>query len=199
MKLSTFAVLLLIVAPAVESTSLFDFIDDDALNPLHDLGQETHTTSIHIILDGVTTPLNAEQLHAVDEAFKETYNEIYGADGFYMESIEIMEQEVHGPSRKLLRTATSESDFEPDQENYLSLVANLKGTSSSTSLGAFGDADYRAMMQRFWERKACQVILTGNYTPAELRMCFMTRPRRRRSHMVDESEDDSLKVDSVMS
>jgi hypothetical protein len=195
MKLSTFAALALVVAPTAKSTLHFDFIDDDAMNPLHNLGQETHTTSIHIILDGVTTPLNAEELHAVNEAFKETYNDIYGADGFHMENIEIMEQEVHGPNRKFLRTP-SESDFQPDQENYLSLVANLQGT-SSTSLGVFGDADYRAMMQRFWERKACQVILTGNYSPAELRLCFMTRPRRR-SEMIEET-DDKLQLDSVMS
>ena len=177
MQRSTILLALIVLARAPTATSDFHLYDDDVPNAPPKLSQEEHSSSIHIILDGVDTPLSDEQLQAVNEAFKESYDEIYGQEGFQMDSVEVIEQHIHNPTRKFLR-ATSKSKLRFEPESYLTLVTNLKGT-SGMNLGVFADADYRTLMQRFWERKACQIILTGKYSPAELRMCCMTRPRRR--------------------
>lgn len=177
MQRSAIFLAIIVLACAPTATSEFHLYDDDVPNNLPKLSQERHSSSIHIILDGVNTPLSVEHLQAVNEAFKESYNEIYGQEGFQMDSVDVIEQQVHNPERKFLRaTKKPKLGFEP--ESYLTLVTNLKGT-AGMNLGVFGDRDYRTLMQRNWERKACQIILTGDYSPAELRMCFMTRPSRR--------------------
>ena len=178
MQLFAFLFTLVVVTRFVTSTSDFDLYDDDVPGTLPNLAlQDDTTSSVHIILEGLNAPISADQLQAVKAAFKESYNEIYGQEGFHMESVEVIEQHVYSPERKFLRATTKyKLGFEP--ESYLTLVTTLRGT-SGTNLGVFGDADYRILMQRFWERKACQIILTGRYTSAELRMCYMTRPRRR--------------------
>ena len=177
MQRSTIFLALVVIARAHAANSEFHLYDDDVPNTLPKLSQEEHSSSMHIILDGVSTPLSVEHLQAVNEAFKESYNEIYGQEGFQMDTVEVIEQQVHNPERKFLR-ATNKSKLRFEPESYLTLVTNLKGT-SGMNLGVFGDADYRTLMQRVWERNACQIILTGKYIPAELRMCYMTRPRRR--------------------
>ena len=189
MQLSALFLSLVVFARSVTCTSDFDLYDDDGT--FSKLAEQEHITSVHIILDGLSSPLNAEQIQAVNEAFKDSYNEIYGDEGFRMESVEVIEQRVYNPERKFLRASPKSTlRFEPD--SYVTLVSNLKGTSGA-HLGAFGDADYRTLMQRFWERKACQIILTGKYTSAELRMCYMTSPRRR-AQMFEPSTTSHLQV-----
>lgn len=171
------------------------FVDDDSMRGLETLGiHSIDSQVVHILLEGPTEPLNQEQIQAVQSAFTETYNEVYGSEGFQMDSISIMEQQVHGPERKYVLNTSNEFEIQFEIESYVTLVANLEGT-APPGLRAFGDADYIALQKRFWERKACQVILTGHYTPAQLRLCYMTNPRRR---LREVKKGDNPRVDAVV-
>jgi hypothetical protein len=186
---------LLFFASSSSAATVSNFIDDDALRVVGTMGiHDIETQAVHIILEGVITPLNPDELELVNSAFTSTYNEIYGPEGFHMEEIDIMEQQVHGAESKFVRNTSNEFEIQFEMESYVTLVATLEG-SSPPGLRAFGDADYLALQKRFWERKACQVILTGRYTPAQLRLCYMTSPRRR-FQSIDNGK--SLKIDAVM-
>jgi hypothetical protein len=185
----------LFFATASSAAIVTDFIDDDFYRGLETMGiHDIETKVVHILLEGATNPLTPDEIELVNSAFKTTYNEIYGPEGFQMDEIDITEQQVHGAESKFVRNADDKFEVQFEQDSYVTLVAKLEG-SSPAGLRVFGDADYLALQKRFWERKACQVILTGRYTPAQLRLCYMTSPRRR---LQDDEKGHSLKLNAVM-
>jgi hypothetical protein len=176
-----YSILHLCATIASAQAFLTSFIDDDSIfNPgPHELRDNLQSQIVHILIEGVSTPLEPVEIQFVSNAFKDVYNKVFYAEGFVMDSVSVVEQHVHGSLRKFAPNTNQSYELKSELQSFITLVTSLQGT-SPTNLRAYGDAEYLVLMRRQWESKACQIVMTGKYTRDEFLACYMVSPPRVR-------------------
>jgi hypothetical protein len=158
-----------------------NFIDDDIiLNPgPFGLRDNFQSQIVHILIEGVDTPLEPTEIQFVNNAFKDAYNTIFHGEGFVMDSVSVVEQHLHGSLLKFVQKKNQTFELKSELQSFITLVTSLQGT-SPTNLHAYGDAEYLALMRRQWESRACQIVMTGKYKRDDFVACYMVSPPRAR-------------------